>query len=222
MTSDSGEPVRTEQSPYLRNLAMPDVPGLSITDRLGRYLGADFNSIVQNVLLDLGQVRENSGDDHAATAIVSALTDALIELETAARKCRHNVDAVVKRRQRFHQLRRERDAKKSAQQYEKEKQEQAAAAARKALDDRIARARLCCLQNGLALEPLPNYDGRELYRVVTDNLGHRLLPARFDVAGWREVETFRRAGRQYHILPAGTGALERIEAWLQYHCEFEP
>lgn len=86
----------------------------------------------------------------------------------------------------------------------------------------MARARLCAEQHGLTLERFRDYsapDGAERWRLTTDNVGHRLLPNRFDnPAAWHDLETVLRGAGRVFVLPESAGSLTNIERWLGHHC----
>lgn len=172
-------------------------------------------------LTDLGQPLDNLHDDIAAQRVVGELLDVLHDLEVVARRARRQIDKAEQRRAAFHQRITHRDDAADREAAEREQRCAEESAARKALEDRISRVRLCAEQHGLILEKVPNYDavGVERWRLVTSERGNRLLPHRFDdPTAWRALEVFVRGGRQFVVLPESEGPLRHVEQWLTHHC----
>lgn len=92
----------------VRSLSTSDVTTFSVAGRLALILG-DTDTAVRNVLLDLGTARENVGDDLAAQRVISDLTAALADLETAARRACQEIDKATQRGAAFHERIRHRD-----------------------------------------------------------------------------------------------------------------
>ncbi|CAN5477420.1 hypothetical protein BH09ACT9_BH09ACT9_23990 [soil metagenome] len=142
-------------------------------------------------LTDLGQPLNNLHDDIVAQRVVGELLDVLHDLEVVARRARRQIDKAEQRRAAFHQRITHRDDAADREAAEREQRCAEESAARKALEDRISRVRLCAEQHGLILEKVPNYDavGVERWRLVTSERGNRLLPHRFDdPTAWRALE----------------------------------
>ncbi|MEV6656447.1 hypothetical protein [Nocardia fluminea] len=112
------------------------------------------------------------------------------------------------------------DTEQRDQRVEQQRQEAEQRAARQALADRLTAVRTACDLARLTLDIVPtiNDDGTRtnLYRVVTADNRHTLLPSEFDAAARASVRTFVRGGRRWFVLLEPTG-LDRVTRWLEHH-----
>ncbi|MGV9837070.1 hypothetical protein ACWDUL_23170 [Nocardia niigatensis] len=189
-----------------RTLRRNEIDGFDVADRLAAILTADVSGRVRAAL---------------RTESPSELLDRCADLEAFARALVGELEMTETRAVRAVERSRAYRAHQETTRAATERLEAVRAAQAGESADLLARVESMCAHVGLTLETRPRYgeDGPDLYRVITDDPAHPLLPSAFDRPVERAaVDVLIRGGRRWFVLPGPAGmTLAHIEAWLT-HC----